>query len=570
MPNIFLGIFKTILTGFNPRLISQIYDLDHYEYHTVAPVGSDLHNKQSLSPNTIDFTEHSSSRAWNDINGTDILNQITTLFVDIESEDNIPTNNLTSNIYVMDAGDLIAYANNISYFFIGGSGNELYSRAVSPAFFYDNKIAVITATSEDVDGSLSVSRWESDYIVNSEAVELVKTDTVDFPGISGNTKHQITLNLDASKCAIMNSIDGYVVSDINSTVFTPTILKYTDIPEPAIETLVGDRTGGRVYDYCDQMQYIAICSHFLDINCATWANCNDEGKWDYNIRNTEELIDSEITNTTNYGTDAGTLLAFGYDIETDTINLLVERYGTTSKNEITEITETTTYKKATSAFCYASQLDENSSIYSSAQNRTITATSLNRLEFYSGITDGYIGNPIGGSVIKTAEYEYSYARNQDIETQDNVEVINTTTRDYLLTEGTVSVSDIIDISNGLFAITYNMDSWTMTEHTETVNKYFYDGKRSTLIDTFDSIDVSSFASTPDEIDWGTETNYNKTNAPAVPTINPSCSGCKTMPYCPGFGPTCDYNMNKTFNFNGNIGNSFPDALGCYVETWDYE
>ena len=83
MPSIFLGIFKTILTGFNPRLISQVYDLDHYEYHTVAPGGSDLHNKQSLSPNTIDFTEYSSSRTWNDISGTDILNQIATLFVDL-------------------------------------------------------------------------------------------------------------------------------------------------------------------------------------------------------------------------------------------------------------------------------------------------------------------------------------------------------------------------------------------------------------------------------------------------------------------------------------------------------
>jgi len=575
MPNIFLGIFKTILTGFNPRLISQIYDLDHYESHTVAPVGDTLHNKQSLSPNTIDISEYSSSRTWSDINGTDILHQITTLFTNIESIDSIPVNGLTSNVNILIAGKLVAYATDITYFFNGGSGNELYARAVSPAFFYDDKIAVITATTEETAGQITISRWEAVYVADTAEVELIETDTVEIAITSSNAKQQITLNLDSSKCALLIGFDGYIISDIKSTTFAPTLLKSTDIPAFDAQTSPYVRDGTKTYSVDDKNKRVTKCVYILTDTCAGWSYCDLDGIHDLRTRIITDAQNQTATRDYTTGTNSGSLLAFGYDIEADTINCIVRRYGETSTAETAAITNTNTdVNFITPNLCWNDVYDEDSEIYNRTQTRDITPSSLDRIEYYQSLADGYIGNPSSGTVILQAEYAYSLDWERDYEKQDGLIVSDVTTKTFNTKTGTVTLSDVIDVSAGLFALTLSQITHVNSNRTDEIKKYIFDGKKSNLIEVYTHTNEYSDSQEHDEVQFGDLVNYSRTDAASTTPTTVDCGpeftyNCRGYTRCPDEEEECDYTTQYTYRFDAIEGNNFSGSLGEYEETWDY-
>jgi len=584
---LFLGLFKTvILKPIDIRLIAlslrPVGDVDTIFYKISEPAAP----AQQISKNDLQISGNANSHTWSEFdNDGKITRQLATVITNLEPVDyQHSTDGLPHKINVLLAGKHIAkISTEISRHL---DPFDIFRRTVSPAFFYkdaaeNERIAVITATMQDpADGAYTghcdVSRWSAEYDPDAiEAIELIENETVQLAA-TGILKQLITLNQAASNAAFAATNKGYVLEGLNSPVFAPSVRTAVDIPSetPAYTNPQRGGSGSETYDR-------ELWRGRTYNRRYTWVSDGD-GYWrtrcDYNPgigKQTSSLVTTEsFTSSDNQTTTAtaGSLIAFGYDILSDTFNVLVNRPLYLSKTAT--YTNNDTGEFMDSDVPIESDQEKALEVSNRKQTQNFATITKQKVEFNNIPESSASANPVGNAIID-AGYTQNRLYQQVITESYGLITSNIVTENYDTTEENLWVHDAVDIAVGVIQVTKEVFHYLNESLDLATDHYLLDAKNSTQI-TLKHEDLNS-AFNPPQLPFNNGNQDNFTHTPETNLAEaqlPDIVSCGGLPCGDPTGVEwqCNespdssrvYHWGDITGNSQNIGGGYPEP---YVDTW---
>ena len=509
-------------------------------FYPVTPSTSKNYLKPLISKNKHSSNWFATSRTWSDINSKGkIIRQITTIFNDLDngtSFEGAEDFGLTHDIDIFADGIQIGYIPKISYL---NETDDVHREAVSPAFITENnKLAVITITNENVQDENSPGRWITRWILpensNQEVPELVRDITIDI-GAAWPPSHHISLNKDATQAAVMLGDQGFIITDINKILFNPSSIQVTNFTyeNPAYSLIKYKGTG--IYSYDLTTTNLRLCWKI--------SHCDIAGLdyWD---------IIKEIDNTNSRGTkkenttvvDSNKLIAFGYDILLDKINILV--YKPLYRSYVS-IRDYTRIRDLNTTYGFNTTIENEHFQHQDIINedKTLNITQLKKHGFaISQVVDTSIMlTSSDWSFISTTSlnYEYSYKRNDastQIYSQDGLNDSYISSSDYTfdLISPSTGMLDVIDICSQVFLIYENNTYLTKDSRHEEYNILYIDNSKNIVKNLYIDNTYSDYNYVEPGISYGVKSAVIETDlSSGIVSVSTPCptndAACDALP-----------------------------------------